>query len=615
MRKHSIIGVFFALLVVPALALGETCPSWMPPTGDHDRDGIPNSDDLCCFVASLPSDTSNAMCAQADAEVELELLDQNGNGIPASLEGNCCVWNVGETGVACGHAIDDTCETGDVLINCDRLVWFNGLVWDTVAVACVAETCICHTVGDYDGDGEYIATSDGMKGWPFDNCPNTENPDQTATLDYDPWGDACDHCLEHSDPEGGCDIYDPMACEPFGECALWAIYNISYTPVVEHLCTYSPDFDEDSVGNVCDNCPEVPNEDQANSETEPDMFGDECDPCPWEYDNTVTDDYADMDADMIGDWCDNCVEEPNWDQTDFDSDEVGDACDNCLEIWNAEQANSDPDEFGDACDNCIHVANPDQIDGDDDGKGDACDECPDEITDYTGYPNSDEDHVVDPCDNCPDDTNPDQANDDGDEWGNLCDNCKDVTNQDQLNSDEDLLGDACDNCPYDDNQTQLDGDADEVGDECDNCPETPNEGQANGDEDALGDACDNCPGITNPEQEDLDGDEAGDPCDNCPDLYNKDQADEDQDSLGDACDNCKSIANPEQKDGDGDEVGDECDNCPDVYNPDQADSNGDSVGDLCSDAVDVYTGAFGSCECRAVPDARRGLLALLLSWL
>jgi len=51
------------------------------------------------------------------------------------------------------------------------------------------------------------------------------------------------------------------------------------------------------------------------------------------------------------DLCDNCPETPNADQADGDGDGVGDACDNCPDDYNPDQADSDQDGIGDACDN------------------------------------------------------------------------------------------------------------------------------------------------------------------------------------------------------------------------------------------------------------------------
>ncbi|MEZ4475001.1 MAG: thrombospondin type 3 repeat-containing protein [bacterium] len=90
----------------------------------------------------------------------------------------------------------------------------------------------------------------------------------------------------------------------------------------------------------------------------------------------------------MGDVCDNCPQEPNFDQADANGDGVGDACpdsdrdgdgildvdDNCPDAPNGDQADADDDGRGNACDNCRDVPNFDQADRDLDGLGDACDD-------------------------------------------------------------------------------------------------------------------------------------------------------------------------------------------------------------------------------------------------
>ncbi|MBT3218905.1 MAG: hypothetical protein HN348_07415, partial [Proteobacteria bacterium] len=340
---------------------------------------------------------------------------------------------------------------------------------------------------------------------------------------------------------------DPMAMPPLGI--------ITITPEELELpfrtdtlacdnCTYDfnprqEDIDCDNVGDLCDNCALVPNEDQTNGQLCPpmgeeaggmDCWGDACDNCQCVYNP----DQSDIDGDTLGDVCDNCPEEPNLDQGDADSDYIGDACDNCVDDENSDQLDSDNDGVGDVCDNCPFTVNPDQIDSDDDGAGDECDNCP--LLPSADFTDTDGDTVGDVCDNCPEIDNILQTDSDYDSLGNECDNCPYVGNQDQWDADEDLVGDDCDVCPFLANPSQKDEDLDLIGDLCDNCPEFPNLDQEDRDHDDFGDACDLCPDQKTEFNDDRDEDGIGDSCDNCPAIVNPDQLDEDDDGQGDLCD-------------------------------------------------------------------------------
>ena len=324
------------------------------------------------------------------------------------------------------------------------------------------------------------------------------------------------------------------------------------------------DIDFDEVGDLCDNCPYVPNRDQAN----------DCNGFP--------------DGDNIGNVCDNCICAYNPEQYDLDFDQVGDVCDNCVATFNSDQADGDictngfPDGWGDACDNCPSLCNPGQGDIDFDGVGDECDNCP-QIANPDQLA-SDSDSLGDACDLCPfdGDIGENEPDDDLDGVGNRCDVCEETPDPEQLDIDIDSVGDACDNCPTFSNvlQTDLDGDG-------------------------FGDACDICPEIANPDQADRDGDLVGDLCDGCPDTFDAGYADTDDDGVTDVCDRCLLVPDFSNLDSDDDGVGDACDNCPNDPNPLQEDVDLDGVGDMCdryvirgggqvTDGCSIAGGAGGS---------------------
>ncbi|XP_060555809.1 uncharacterized protein LOC132716530 [Ruditapes philippinarum] len=266
----------------------------------------------------------------------------------------------------------DFCETGYIGTNKSGCYLDNfcisgahdcNNVWaDCIYLGPAEYRCVCKP--GYAGNGERCGLDSDNDGHPDrgvscvdwgcfrDNCMYVSNSNQEDS-DGDNKGNNCD---DDDDNDGRWDYLD----------------NCQYVFNWDQL-----DTDGDGVGDVCDNCPNDVNADQID--TDADGIGDTCDSdddgdgvvdgsdnCPLVA-NAGQENSGD--SDTVGDACDNCVNVNNDNQLDTDQNGVGDACDTVGGI----NKDEDGDSILDIVDNCPAYPNADQSDIDSDGTGDLCD--------------------------------------------------------------------------------------------------------------------------------------------------------------------------------------------------------------------------------------------------
>tara|TARA_R110000796_G_scaffold11552_11_gene39139 strand:+ start:11585 stop:15175 length:3591 start_codon:yes stop_codon:yes gene_type:complete len=321
---------------------------------------------------------------------------------------------------------------------------------------------------------------------------------------------------------------------------------------------------------------------------------------------SLVDDDNDTDNDGILDNSDNCPSIPNTDQADNDSDGDGDVCDtdddndgtpdteDAFPLDGNEDTDTDRDGTGDNADtdddndgtpdneDAFPLDGNEDTDTDGDGTGDNADTDDDR-------PDSDGDGVPDIDDAFPNDPN-ESIDTDGDGIGDNSD--VDVNGDGSNDNGTDTDGDGI-NDDNDKTDDRPDTDGDGVNNDLDDCPNTPSgevadvngcsDSQKDSDFDGVNDVEDQCP--ESPEDEAVDAQ-------GCSDS----QKDDDNDGVNNNLDECPDTSTDEvadangcsnsQKDTDGDGVQDSLDNCPVVSNPGQEDRDGDGQGDVC-DTVEL----------------------------
>ena len=393
---------------------------------DTDGDGVFDNDDHC---AQLAGPSTNHGCPDTGP-------DQDGDGIK-------------DTADFCDHD-----STGGVCDSNNLAACFPTAADNVCSSVPVGSSVSCGETQDMDGDGRGDRCDTDIDG---DTLPNGVDPDPfDADADNDGVNDNLDPCP----------LLNGVQKNSQGQCLLSAGSGIDIdtdndgcTDAIEaNVLGTNPtkaDTDGDGFKDCIDDCfPKDPARHDCGSTTiisNHDSDGDGlCDTA-----QTATDP-------ATGKTCtpnaagkgDNCPAVPNPDQADKDNNGIGDACEQGTSKSVGDQ---DGDGLPDSLEGSVFGTDPTKSDTDGDGVNDG-----DEINGGTSPLNPDTDgdgkcdgnatidNVCSGPDNCPLVVNRDQSAEackddkDGDKVSDKDDNCPLVSNHDQKDSDKDGRGDACD---------------------------------------------------------------------------------------------------------------------------------------------------------------------------